>query len=244
MSSVVHKGHTYPDWEEAHSVSLATEDIAALGYVTSNSVSVMIAAAGPGSGVSSASASVMIAAQIAEIDKVGSASLATALQPYLTSASAASQYVTSNSVSVMIAAAPGGSPGAVLLGSVSTATTTITRFSGSWSDYAVLIYTVDYITAGTSNTASVGISTDGGTSQFLSVNIGTASTASSYRISCQIANGQGRKAIQATKYNAALVVHGYTATANTGFINAVQLTHGGTSNTMAICSATLFGLKR
>lgn len=137
-----------------------------------------------------------------------SASLSTALAPYVTSNSLSaalagidlSTYITSNSISAAVvtntltvragasvsatlsagAVTVGGRPvGAVLLGYQTLSTTQNARFSGSWSDFVVLDLVVMYQTeSGTNSQRPVSIFSDGGTTPFLTL-ANTSVTASS-----------------------------------------------------------------
>lgn len=193
-----------------------------------------------GSGFTSASASAMIASQIA-----------TAVAPLITSASVSSAltaavapYVTSNSLSTALAAVQ---PKTVLLGSISISAglgSTI-GFSGSWSDYYMLEMHVSYRTNGTSNTASVAIYTDGGTTPILSITQSTVSNGVVYRMETNVLLGAGYKALRGQKVSDNGNFTFNTATANTGFVNAIKLLHGtAASATISSGVAMLIGYLR
>jgi len=93
-------------------------------------------------------------------------------------------------------------------------------------------------------TASIGIYTDGGTTAILNQSFGTVSNAAAYHLELRIFNASARKSITGNKYSDVNLSSGHTATANTGFVNALQLTHGGASNTMTLCTAVLYGWRR
>jgi hypothetical protein len=127
---------------------------------------------------------------------VTSASLSTALAPYVTSASVASAiaginlapYVTSNSLSAAVATdvltvrgaasvsatlsagavtVAGRPVGAVVLGYQAINNVTSFSFSGSWSDIAYIEIRASYKMSGSGST-SIAVFTDGGTTAFLS----------------------------------------------------------------------------
>jgi hypothetical protein len=180
-----------------------------------------------------------------------SAMIATALAPYATSASVSSAittalapYITSNSVSVAIA---GVQSKIVLLGSVSisSALGSTVGFSGSWSDYYQLELVVSYNTNGTSNTASMAIYTDGGTTAMLNMNVSTVSNAAAHQIRAVVNLGGGYKAMQASKAVAGNIFFFSTATANSGFVNCIRLQHGtAASATLSTGVAQLIGYLR
>jgi hypothetical protein len=126
-----------------------------------------------------------------------SASLTTALAPYITSASVSAAiagldlapYMTSNSISAAVATdaltvrgtasvsatlsagavtVAGYPVGVVLLGSSTLQNVTEVKFSGSWSDIAYMEFRTAYSVSG-SSTASIQLFTDGGTTPFLAV---------------------------------------------------------------------------
>jgi hypothetical protein len=157
---------------------------------------------------------------------------------------ALAQFYCSATASVGALQITGKPAGLVQLGSVSSDTLTALRFSGSWSDYAILELIVGYRTNAASNTASIGIYTDGDTTAILNQNFGTVSNAAAYHLEVRIFNASARKSITGEKYSETSLASGHTATANTGFVNALQLTHGGASNTMTLCTAVLYGWRR
>ena len=142
---------------------------------------------------------------------VTSASLATALAPYITSNSVSAAiaginlgpYMTSNSISAAVATntltvrgtasvsatlsagavtVAGRPVGPVLLGYQAVTNVTSVGFSGSWSDYGVLECRITYRASGTS-TASIGVYSDGGTTPYLSISLlYPASTTGNYLI--------------------------------------------------------------
>jgi hypothetical protein len=213
---------------------------------------------------------------------VTSSSLATALSPYLTSASAAAAYMTSNSVSVMvaaqIAAAPPGSGetsasislmiasrlgglytatasltaitvagrpvGSVLLGYQALSNVTQFSFSGSWSDFAVLqMYAAFRLEQGTSATMSAAVYSDGGTTPFLSLPTVSATASANQVLAVDMmvfgGNGTGNKVLRVDLSKATNLANvAITATANTSFVNALKYF---TSRTMTAGMACLFG---
>jgi len=228
------------------------------GGVSSDSASVMITARLAPYAASN-SVSSMIAAQLSPYitaadvaatyltSNSASAMITTRLAPYMTSASAATAYVTSNSVSVMIAAAAPPSPGSVLLGYKTLSNINEIAFSGSWSDYAVLQMYAQYrIESGTSATASVGVYTDGGTTPFLSLGTSsaTASTNQIIALDLKVFGGDGRpiKSLRSdTTKQTNLFNTAITATANTGFVNAIKWR---VSATITAGMAVLFGWRK
>lgn len=180
--------------------------------------------------VSSASASAMIAA---------------ALAPYLTSASASaalSTYITSASASAAINA---GSA-CQLLGSMPTSGETVLRFSGSWSNIAVLqLKIVMRLQAGaTSATSSIAISTDGGATVFLSMDSSATLSAlqeTMHDFTVMGGNNQQVKFIQGiTAQVGGLNKFAATATITLGFVNFIRY---GSSATMGAGVAYLYGFK-
>lgn len=128
-----------------------------------------------------------------------SASLTTALAPYITSASVSSAiaginlapYMTSNSISAAVttntitvrgaasvsatmsagAVTVLGKPiSSVILGSSLLSNVTQVKFSGSWSDIVYMDFTTSYSVSG-SSTASLQLFTDGGGTEFLSLTV-------------------------------------------------------------------------
>lgn len=167
--------------------------------------------------VSSASASAMIAA---------------ALAPYITSASAS-------------AAIAAGSP-LVLIGALDPSGLTSFAFSGSWSDYAVLqLKVLVRLQAGaTSATVSIAISTDGGSTSFLSMN--SSATLSSlqqtmHEFTIMGGNDMAFKVIQElTAQLGGFNKFAATGTGTSGFINHIKY---GSSATMGAGFAYLYGYK-
>lgn len=134
---------------------------------------------------------------------VTSASLTTALAPYVTSNSLSAAisginlapYVTSDSLSAAVATdaltvrgtasvsatlsaaavtVAGYPVGAVVLGYQAVNNTQSIAFSGSWSDYPVMELRATYLMSGTA-TASLGLFTDGGTTAFFTLQTGANS---------------------------------------------------------------------
>jgi hypothetical protein len=265
-------------------------------YITSSSVATALApyltsASAAGVYISSNSVSGMITTRLAPYltsasaalsTYVTSGSLATALAPYLTSASAAAAYITSNSVSVMVAAqlaaAPPGSGessasissmistalgggytstasftavtvagrpvGSVLLGYQALSNVTQFGFSGSWSDFAVLqMYAIFRLEQGTSATMSAAVYSDGGTTPFLGLGSVSATASTNQAIAVDMmlfgGNAQGNKVLRVDVSKATNLANvAVTATANTSFVNALKYF---TSRTMTAGMACLFG---
>ena len=172
---------------------------------------------------------------------------ASASAAYLTSASAAAQYITSASVSAMIAAAPSG---AVLLGYTSLASpSTAVTFSGSWSVYAVLEINFYIAPAATSANSSLTVAafTDGGTTAILTTpsQAVTAPGPAYGTIKFIGGSGETHKVIMPDMIiNTTRTTSLFTATANTGFVNAVRIGLGGGSNTFSAGFALLYGYRK
>lgn len=219
-------------------------------YATSNSVSIGLATKQPNFNVADEGVTLTtVAGTVTTINFVGtgiSASLTGGLLT-VTAVAGAGSGEGSVSVSDMITARLATAPGMVLLGSVSASIGLggAFRFSGSWSDYAMLELRATYRPNGTSLTASVAIYTDGGTTPFLSFNAGTVSAGAFYNLTCRVALGGGFKTLQYENATAAARTQGFTATSNTGFVNALALAHGtAASATISIGLVQLFGLRR
>lgn len=199
---------------------------------------------------------------------ITSASLATALGPYITSASVSSAiaginlapYMTSNSISLAVttntltvrgaasvsatmsaaAVTVAGRPvGAVLLGTVSGSNRASVAFSGSWSDFSILeLHT--YVTAG-GGTTPISIFTDGGTTAILSTPLNAAITVPRsfvYRASI-VGNGTAFKLIDGlARDEFPSFYQGMTSTANSGFINCLRLS---LTNTASVVFSALYG---
>lgn len=196
--------------------------------------------------------------------------ISTALGPYLTSASAATTlatYVTSNSLSAAVAtdtltvrgsAAVSAtlSAGAVTvaskpIGDVILGYQAITAgnsfaFSGSWSDYAVLqLYAIFRTGSGTSATSSAAIYTDGGTTPILNLATASATLSTGQAVVVKLTvlggNGIGLKSLDVeTVKGGNLQTRAATATANTGFVNAIKFF---TSATISTGMAVLYGFR-
>lgn len=152
---------------------------------------------------------------------VTSASLNTALAPYVTSNSLSaalagidlSPYVTSNSLSAAVATdvltvrgaasvsatmsaaavtLAGRPVGAVMLGYQALNNVSSVGFSGSWSDFAMLECRISY-RAGSAGTATINVFTDGGTSAIMSAAfVPVASGAGIYSLDWNTWGGNGR----------------------------------------------------
>jgi hypothetical protein len=139
----------------------------------------------------------------------------------------------------------GKNVGLVLLGSISfnarNGNTSPIAFSGSWSDIAIFELMVNFGSLAASNTASVAIYTDGGTTPIMSLNVGTISGAQNYVVA-RIFNGTAHKSIniQGTVVGTT-VKNGITNTANTGVLNCVKLILGALTPTMSAGQAYLYG---
>lgn len=139
--------------------------------------------------------------------------------------------------------------GAVLLGYQAISGVTSFGFSGSWSDYCVLRMTALFraeAVGKTSITSSAAIYTDGGTTAFLS--LATASNTMSFAQVVAIdftvygGDGQETKVLRvdgSKKTNIATIA--VTATANTGFVNAIRYS---TSATLTAGMAVLYGWRK
>jgi hypothetical protein len=210
-------------------------------YITSNSASIQLATK-----LSSASFVTAIAPYLTSVSAAAiyltSASFVTAIGAYLTSASAsanylssasaATQYITSASVATMIAASPHT---IVQIASLSFGTASALRFSGTWTDYPIIDVDMFYGVAGLSNTLSLAVYTDGGTTAVLSTLVRTASVGEGgYHLQLRIANGR-RKALSLTHRGSLTSLSNHTATvmAAPATLNCIQIAHGGTSNTVS-----------
>jgi hypothetical protein len=100
---------------------------------------------------------------------------------------------------------------------------------------------VNFGSLAASNTASVAIYTDGGTTPIMSLNVGTISGAQNYVVA-RIFNGTAYKSIniQGTVVGTT-VKNGITNTANTGVLNCVKLILGALTPTMSAGQAYLYG---
>lgn len=131
-----------------------------------------------------------------------------------------------------------GGAGMVLLGSKSTWPATEIKFSGSWSDYPVLVLTcvVSLDNSGTGRTPTITAYTDGGTTGFLVLNssLDVISTSAAFVEVRVMGNGSSVKAIGTFPAGSA------TYTANSGFINAVRMAFN-TSPTVSGGVAYLYG---
>lgn len=129
--------------------------------------------------------------------------------------------------------------GMTQLGSISIATNaTSIRFSGSWSDYGILVVHAIVRTSGTSNTGSIAVYTDGGTTSVLGVSQGSLSAGAPMYLQCTFYNGTAFKAIYSQAHDGASGGTRFTATANTGILNAFQFR---ASATMSGGFALLYG---
>lgn len=219
----------------------ASHSLAALAAITSNHVPATV-----NTYVTSDSLSAALATYVT------SNSLSAALASYVTSNSvsaAIANFVTSNSASAMIATQIAASPSGavVLLGYQTTANSTSFRFSGSWSDYAViqLVYQIEGET--TNKTVSFAAYTDGGTTPIVS-----AKQAAGAELVTPIfgraeffgiPSGIAQKAIWINqgKRSAGASTGVATSTANAGLINAVRVA---CSATMTNCFVAAYGIKK
>lgn len=203
---------------------------------------------------------------------VTSASLSTALAPYVTSDSLSAAiagldlapYVTSNSLSAAVATdaltvrgaasvsatmsaaavTVGGHPvGAVLLGVDSGTAKRSFRFSGSWSDFAIL-----QLHAGIRNGSGVfplSIYTDGGTTPILTGNLSiTTGAGTSVVYECRVFGGDGAasKIMSAIgRGTGGVTPYVTTTTANAGFVNCISVS---ISLTASLAFAALYGWRK
>lgn len=159
------------------------------------------------------------------------------------SASFAAQVNFAASVSLSAPIQMNGFPmGSVLLGSASLGTGTSLRFSGSWSDYGLLELRC-FFKATSSGSVNLNIYTDGGTTTILTCGGLGSATASYMFLDADIFNGTAFKGIAGKRITNAVVAQAATATANTGFINALQVSVG-TSLTLSSGYAQLYGRRR
>jgi hypothetical protein len=156
-------------------------------------------------------------------------------------------YLSSGSASAMIETALqlGTNVGCVLLNVQNMAGSTSVAFSGSWSNVAVLqLKIVMRLEAGaTSATASVMISTDGGTTGFLSMN--SSATLSGLQVTMYdftVMGGDNRaiKIIQEITSQSGRTVLASTVTNSAGFINYIRYA---SSATIGNGQAYLFGFR-
>jgi len=209
-------------------------------YVTSGSLSTALAPY-----VTSASVSAAIAAAVGTIDLsayVTSNSLSAAVATdALTVRGAASVSATLSAGAVTVAGRP---VGPVLLGYTPLSATQEVRFSGSWSDFAILELVVHYqVESGAASTRPLDIYSDGGTTSFLTMgNTGMTAAANQIVImQARIAggNGLGVKSIFAETSRALLVGSMVmTSTANTAVVNCIQYA---STATMTRGAAMLYG---
>lgn len=137
--------------------------------------------------------------------------------------------------------------GCVLLGYQTLSNVNSWSFSGSWSDYAILQARALYrIETGTSATASAAIYTDGGTTAFLSLRTASTTQSANQIISVEyhVYGGDGRP-IKLLEVNSRkqtnLQTFAVTATANTGFVNAIKYF---SSATITAGMAVLYGFRK
>lgn len=144
------------------------------------------------------------------------------------------------STAVQIAGFPAGS---VLLGSLSISVNNSIRFSGSWSDYAILELHA-FFKATPSGSVNFDIYTDGGTTSILpNSGLGSATISFMFVIGT-IYNGTAFKATRAARTTNAVINQAATATANTAAtVNCLQLMVG-TSLTLSSGLALLYGRRR
>lgn len=235
-------------------------------YVTSASVATALSAKQPNFSVADEGVTLStIAGTVTTLNFVGtgiSASLTGGLLT-VTAVAGAGSGEGSVSVSSMISTALGGGYtgtasfaaitlaarpiGSVLLGYQTLSNVNSFGFSGSWSDFCVLECRALFrVESGTSATTSAAIYTDGGTTPFL--NLATASaTASTNQIIAleyQIYGGDGRPVkLMHVRSNRQtnLQTAAATATANTGFVNAMRFF---TSATITAGMAVLHGWRK
>lgn len=243
--------------------SLAT---ALATYATSASVVTSLAAKQPNFNVQDEGVTLTTAAgTVTQINFVGSgisASLTGGLLT-VTAVAGAGSGEGSVSVSTMISTALGGGytntasfaaitlaskpVGCVLLGYQTLSNVNNFAFSGSWSDYCVLQCRALFrVESGTSATVSAAIYTDGGTTAFLGLATvsATASTNQIIALEYDVYGGDGRpiKLMQArTNKQTNLQTLAATATANTGFVNAMKFF---TSATITAGMAVLYGFRK
>lgn len=218
----------------------ATPAAAGVVYLTSNSASIMIAAVAvtfaggvfTGPVGHSATTSFSAAAQFNAGISVSGAAVIAGPASFLSSASFSGSVNFARSINVSATASVGAltiggvaitsTPGMVLLGTKSTWPATEIKFSGSWSDYPVLVMTgVIEIDSASSRSPTIEAYADGGTSAFLDMTAGSLSySTSAAQIDFKFyGNGSAVKAIGIDHPPTT----GGTLTANSGFINAVRV---------------------
>lgn len=144
------------------------------------------------------------------------------------------------SSAVLISGFPAGS---VLLGSLSISAPLAIRFSGSWSDYAILeLFT--FFKSTPSGSVNIDLFTDGGTTAILTLGGLGSATASHGFMNVKIYNGTAFKGAHATRVVNAVAVTAASATANTAAtINCIGV-RVGTSLTLSSGLALLYGRRR
>jgi hypothetical protein len=172
---------------------------------------------------------------------------------YVTSASASAQISTAlggayTATASLAAVTVAGRPvGSVLLGYQTISNVNNFSFSGSWSDFCVLQLSAAYrIETGTSATASAAVYTDGGTTPFLGLGSVSSTQSAGQLITVELAvyggDGRANKLLRVDTAKATnLITMAATATANTGFVNAIKYF---TSATMTAGMAALFGWRK
>ena len=198
------------------------------------------AVAGAGSGEGSVSVSTMISTALGPYMTSNSISLAVATDT-LTVRGAGAVSATLSAGALTLAGRPVGS---VLLSYQTITAGNSFAFSGSWSDFAVLqAYAIFRTGSGTSVTTSAAIYTDGGTTAILGLATAsnTLSTGQAVALNIRVmgGNGLGLKTLDVEAAKATnLVTRAVTATANTGFVNALKFF---VSATVSTGMAVLYG---